>query len=167
MEKKPFKKEKFQEEIQQKVSQFIRKDLGDKRLVFVSITKVELNDDFSVATIYWDTFETRARGDVKKAIDGATGKLRHYLATNLTTRQIPQLNFIYDSQYEAEKHITDLLEEERKRFPSGLYCDGDDSDSDFDPVSVPTPNSDLDSNSDDANDSADSHSCSHSHSNDK
>ncbi|MBF0360369.1 MAG: 30S ribosome-binding factor RbfA [Oligoflexia bacterium] len=110
-----FKKAKFEEEIKELISSFIRKNISDTRLSFVSITKVELNGDYSVATVYWDTFNTTTRGDSKKAIEGITGKVRHHLSTVLKVRQTPIINFIYDAQYESEQKITRILEEENKR----------------------------------------------------
>jgi ribosome-binding factor A len=35
------------------------------------------------------------------------------LAEKLEVRHVPSLHFVYDSQYEDEKKITDLLKDER------------------------------------------------------
>lgn len=87
----------------------LRREISDPRLSMISITKVELNKDFSQAKIYWDTFDSSKRGDVKKAIDGVSKKMRSLLAKNLDVRHTPELFFIYDSQFEDEMKITQLL----------------------------------------------------------
>ena len=113
--KNSFKKSKLEERILQELNSFIRTKLGDVRLQFVSITKVELNVDYSVAMVYWDTFQTETRGDAKEAIESARNRMRQVLAQSLETRVVPQLVLKYDAQYESEKSITDLLNGEEKQ----------------------------------------------------
>lgn len=113
--KNSFKKSKLEERILQELNSFIRTKLGDVRLQFVSITKVELNVDYSVAMVYWDTFQTETRGDAKEAIESARNRMRQVLAQSLETRVVPQLVLKYDAQYESEKSITDLLKGEEKQ----------------------------------------------------
>jgi ribosome-binding factor A len=102
-------KELFQDKIRNEISIMLRREISDPRLSMISITKVELNKDFSQAKIYWDTFDSSKRGDVKKAIDGVSKKMRSLLAKNLDVRHTPELFFIYDSQFEDEMKITQLL----------------------------------------------------------
>ena len=113
--KNSFKKSKLEERILQELNSFIRTKLGDVRLQFVSITKVELNVDYSVAMVYWDTFQMETRGDAKEAIESARNRMRQVLAQSLETRVVPQLVLKYDAQYESEKSITDLLNGEEKQ----------------------------------------------------
>jgi ribosome-binding factor A len=91
---------------------FIRSEVSDTRLTFVSFSRVELSDDNSHAKLYWDTFDASKRGDAKKAMDGLGGKLRSYLSKFLKMRHTPTVTFVYDSQFEDEKAITDLLKDE-------------------------------------------------------
>lgn len=114
-QKKTFKKDKYEERILAEVNSLLRAKVNDPRLQFVSITKVELNRDFSVAQVYWDTFETSQRGDAKKAIESARGKLRSMLAQSLNVRAVPQLEFLYDAQYESEQAIEQILASEQEK----------------------------------------------------
>ena len=116
--KRPFKKEKYEEQLLNEINLFLRRELKDSRLSFVSITKVELNKDYSQAKVYWDTFDGQKRGDIKKAIDGVAGKVRSLLAKVLKVRQVPNITFEYDSQYEAELKISKILQEEGQQKPS-------------------------------------------------
>ena len=105
MAKKAFGKVKLTERIQNIINGYLRTGLSDSRLQFVSITRVVLNRDSSVASVYWDTFDANKRGDVKKAIDSAAAKIRQHLASVLERRSVPQLQFFYDSQFDAENKI--------------------------------------------------------------
>ena len=104
-------KELFQDKIRNEISLMLRREIADPRLIMISITRVELNQDYSVAKIYWDTFDSSKRGDAKKAIEGISKKMRALLAKNLKVRHTPELNFIYDSQFEDEHKIAQLLKE--------------------------------------------------------
>jgi len=110
--KNSFSKHKFQEEIMNTLNLFLRRKASDSRLNMVSITKVELNKDFSVATVYWDTYDAHKRGDAKAAISAATSRMRRELAQTLNYRQAPELRVVYDSSFEDENFIENLIEEE-------------------------------------------------------
>jgi ribosome-binding factor A len=112
---KSFKKEKFQEGLVKEIILILRSEIKDSRLTFVSITKVELNKDNSLAKVYWDTFDSTKRGDVKKALGSVGSKIRGLLSSRLKVRHTPSLEFIYDSQFESEKKIDDLLKSEGKK----------------------------------------------------
>ncbi len=113
--KDSFKKTKIEERILQDLNAFLRTKLGDVRVQFVSITKVELNEDFSVAKIFWDTFQVEKRGEIKEALESARNKMRGHLAQTLDVRIVPQLTLFYDAQFEEEKKITDLLKSEEEK----------------------------------------------------
>jgi len=106
---KAFKKEKYQEGLIKEISLIFRTEIKDSRLTFISITKVELNSDYSVAKVYWDTFDASKRGDAKKALENVAGKVRSLLASRLKARHTPLIEFHYDSQFESEKKIDALL----------------------------------------------------------
>lgn len=115
MAKATFKKIKFEEQLQNEINHFLRKEISDSRLTFVSVTKVELNKDYSQAKVYWDTFDMQKRGDAKKALEGVTKKMRSFLASVLNVRHVPALTLVYDAQYEAELKISQLLESEQRK----------------------------------------------------
>ncbi|MDA9793213.1 30S ribosome-binding factor RbfA [Bacteriovoracaceae bacterium] len=102
-------KGKYEERIALEINQFLRTSFSDPRLKLITVTHVELNRDMSVAKVWWDTFDSGKRGDVKAAITGVAGKLRSMLTTVMKVRHIPILNFEYNSQFEDEMKITQLL----------------------------------------------------------
>lgn len=93
----------------------LRKDISDSRLQFMTFTKVELNPDFSDAVIYWDTFDPEKKSDIDSALQTVVGKMRSLLAQKIQVRHTPTLVFKYDSQYEAEKAITEILDQEKAK----------------------------------------------------
>lgn len=107
--KNNFKKAKFEERLLNEINSLLRTGISDGRLLKVSATKVEMSPDYAHATISWDTFDAHTRGDAKKAIESATGRIRSELARVLEVRHVPSLSFVYDNQYEEEKKITDLI----------------------------------------------------------
>ena len=102
-------KDLYEERIKNEINLLLRKELADPRLILCSITRVELNPDYSVASVYWDTFDPSKRGDIKKSIEAISSSIRKHLSQNLNVRHTPILNFFYDSQYEDEMKITQLL----------------------------------------------------------
>lgn len=112
MAKKSFKRDKYEDRILGEANSILRSKISDARLQFVSITKVELNKDYSVATLYWDTYNADSRAGAQEAIDSIAGRVRTLLAKSLDVRAIPSIEFKYDSQYEAEQAIDELLKRE-------------------------------------------------------
>lgn len=109
VKKNPFKKDKFEERLLNDLNSLLRTTIRDPRLQFVSITKVELSPDYAYATCLWDTFNAGTRGDAKKALEEAKGKLRSELAKIMEVRHVPSLGFVYDNQFEEEQKIDKLL----------------------------------------------------------
>ena len=113
--KNNFKKDRYEERILVELNGQLRKDLSDSRLQFMTFTKVELNPDFSDAVVYWDTFDPDKKPDIDSALQAVMGKMRSMLAQKIQVRHTPTLVFKYDSQYEAEKAITEILDNEKAK----------------------------------------------------
>ena len=108
----PHRKLKLENRITLELNQFLRSEVSDPRLTFVSITHVELNKDYHYGKVYWDTFDTGKRGDIKSALENAAPRLRSKLASILPLQQVPKLEYFYDSQVESEHNIERLLNED-------------------------------------------------------
>ena len=107
-------KTKYEEMILSEVNQILRSKLGDPRLQFVSVIKVELSKDYSHAKLYWDTFDLEKKVDIQRAVDSCALKVKTLLSKSLTVRQIPSLQFFYDGQFEAQNEIETILAQEAK-----------------------------------------------------
>ena len=108
-----FRKQKTEERIQQIVNTFV-KTLSDSRLQFLTVTKVELSNDFSRAKIFWDTFDSSKKEEINDALKKVKGRIRTQLSVNLKMRQAPEISILYDNQYEEEQKIDEILESEKK-----------------------------------------------------
>jgi len=109
--KESYNRVKFQNSMTHEINILLRQEFSDPRLQFVTITHVELNKDYSLASVYWDTFDSNKRGDIKVAIEGVSKKMRSKLAQKLKLRHTPALKFLYNSQYEEERKIEKLLQD--------------------------------------------------------
>lgn len=107
--KNPFKKQKFEERLLNDLNGLLRTSISDPRLKFVSFTKVELSPDYAYAVCFWDTFNSKTRGDAKLAVEEAKGKIRSTLAKVMEVRHVPALSFVYDNQFEEELKIDKLI----------------------------------------------------------
>lgn len=104
-----FSREKYQERIMFAINSLLRSDFDDPLLKSVTVTNVDLNKDFSVAIVHWDTFDTEKLGDYTKAINRTSGAIRSKLASQLKVRHTPEIRFNYNSQFLDEMNITNLI----------------------------------------------------------
>ena len=105
-----FSKLKYEERVRDEINLALRREFTDSRLMNVSVTHVELTQDYSHAKVYWDTFNAGTRGDAKEAIEATSSRMRKILASKMEVRHTPELQFIYNSQFEDEIKISKLLD---------------------------------------------------------
>jgi ribosome-binding factor A len=106
-----FSKLKYEEKVRDVINVALRREFADPRLMNVSVTHVELTQDYSHAKVYWDTFNTATRGDAKEAIEATAGRMRKLLSTKMEVRHTPEIHYIYNSQYEDANKIDKLLKD--------------------------------------------------------
>lgn len=105
-----FSKVKYEEKVRDFINTALRREFADPRLMNVSVTHVELTQDYSHAKVFWDTFDTKKRGDAKEAIEATAGRMRKLLASKMEVRHTPEIHFVYDSSFDDENKISKLLE---------------------------------------------------------
>jgi ribosome-binding factor A len=106
-----FSKLKYEERVRDEINLALRREFTDPRLVNVSVTHVELTQDYSHAKVYWDTFNSSTRGDAKAAIEATAGRMRKLLAQKMEVRHTPEIHYIYNSQFEDSNKIDQLLKD--------------------------------------------------------
>lgn len=104
-------KPQYEEKLKDAINMALRSTINDPRLTMVSVTRVELTQDYSHAKVYWDTFDVQNRGTIKEAMDGLGPKLRSILAKEMQVRHTPSITLFYDSQFEDERNIEQLLKD--------------------------------------------------------
>ncbi len=96
--------------IERELADILLNDSHNELLKFVSITKVSLNKDMSVAQIWYTVFgNENEKVATSKALEQAKGFLRSEIAHRIDLRKTPELRFKYDESIEYGKHIEDIL----------------------------------------------------------
>lgn len=102
---------RLQAEIQRIVSELLIEGLKDPRIdPMTSVSKVELSNDTSVATIYFSIYGSqKTKEDTLDALENAKGYIRSRLAKVLEIRQVPELRFKIDESVEYSIEIKKIL----------------------------------------------------------
>lgn len=102
---------RLQAEIQRIVSELLIEGLKDPRIdPMTSVSKVELSNDTSVATIYFSIYGSQnTKEDTLDALENAKGYIRSRLAKVLEIRQVPELRFKIDESVEYSIEIQKIL----------------------------------------------------------
>lgn len=102
--------------IQRRVAHALQFELADPRISFVTVTRVELNTDVSLAKVFYSTLgEAAERTRVQHLLDDATGFVRRQVARVLETRTVPKLRFVFDDTIEEASRMDQLIREARER----------------------------------------------------
>jgi ribosome-binding factor A len=97
-------------EIERRASQFIREELKDPRLGFLTITGVDVNSDLTHATIHvsilGDDVEQR---QTMTALQGAKGLIKRDIGDWLRMRTVPEIALKQDTSIERGTRILQLM----------------------------------------------------------
>lgn len=108
--------ERVAERIQQIIAKRLEKGLRDPRMGFVTITDVRVTGDLQHASVFYTVYGSdEERADTSAALQAATGMLRTEVGRELGIRLTPSLEFIADELPETAQHLTELLEEAKRR----------------------------------------------------
>lgn len=98
------------EEIQRRTSQFIREELKDPRLGFLTIIGVEVNGDLTLATIYVSVLGDEAeQQQTMQALRRARGVIKRDIGDWLRIRTVPDIVFKLDTSVERGTRILQLI----------------------------------------------------------
>lgn len=102
---------RVQAEIKRIVSELLIEGLKDPRIdKMTSVSKVDLSNDTSVATIYFSIYgDKKTKEDTLEALENAKGYIRSRLAKVLEIRQVPELRFKIDESIEYSIEIQEIL----------------------------------------------------------
>ena len=101
--------------IERELASIIFSEVHNELIKFVSITKVALNKDMSVAFVWYTVLGNDGEIEAtKKALDQAKGFLRSELAHRLDLRKTPELRFKYDESLAYGNHISEVIENLKK-----------------------------------------------------
>ena len=100
------------DQIQRELADILRLELKDPRVGMVTVTGVEVTQDYAHAKVFFTLLGDHARADESASgLQRAAGFLRSQLAHRLKLRTVPQLHFVYDTSVERGMHLSRLIDE--------------------------------------------------------
>ena len=106
-----YRVERLNSFLRQEISDIVQRYVKDPRLgTFVSVTTVEISKDMRYAKVFISRYGTDLeKADTIKALESASGYIRHELGERMKTRRIPELNFRLDNTMEKAAKVMKLL----------------------------------------------------------
>jgi ribosome-binding factor A len=105
--------ERLAEQIKEEVSLIISGELDDPRIGFVTVTETKVSPDLKYAKIFVSVLgEDQQVMESMKALDHASGFIRHRLGSVMRIKRAPELRFIYDDTERTAARIEELISEE-------------------------------------------------------
>jgi ribosome-binding factor A len=112
------------EQIAEDLSELIRTRVKDPRVGFASVTSVELSADLRHARVFISVYgEPEEQKATMRALEHATGFLRHELAQRLTIRHTPEISFQLDESIARGAHLLELMRQIHSE-PEVLHAEG-------------------------------------------
>ncbi len=100
------------EAIRNELATLLLAKVQDPRLQGLSICRVEVNDDISMARVFFTMRGGRAAApDAERGLRSARGFMRSHLAKTLNLRFTPELAFRYDEVAEKVAGLEELFQE--------------------------------------------------------
>jgi ribosome-binding factor A len=104
------RQQRVAEEIQRRVSTFIREELKDPRLGFLTITGVDVNSDLTQATIHVSVLGDEVEQQKNmEALGRARGLIKRDVGDWLRIRTVPDITFKLDTSLERGARILQLM----------------------------------------------------------
>jgi ribosome-binding factor A len=113
--------ERVGEEIAHEINAMLAGELKDPRLEgSVSVSQVRVQPDMKHARVFVSvkTNNAKEQSDAIKALEHASGYIRHELIERLQLRRLPDLHFVLDLSQEHVERIEQLLKQMKTEKPS-------------------------------------------------
>lgn len=98
------------EQIQRELAEMIQMEVKDPGVGLVTLTGVEVTQDYAHAKIFFTTMNANGPG-AQAGLERAAGFLRSQLAHRMKLRIMPQLHFVYDTSVERGVRLSQLIDE--------------------------------------------------------
>ena len=107
--------ERIAEQIREEVSQILSSEVSDPGIGLITVTRVKVTPDLSLARVYWTSMGDAAqRKQTAKALARAASFVRHLLSSRLTLRRSPEVQFLFDQSVAAQDRVEQILQELRR-----------------------------------------------------
>ncbi len=102
--------ERIAEQLREEVSQILATDVADPDVGLVTVSRVKVTPDLSLARVYWTILGDAAeRKKTEKALQRAAPFVRHVLAGRVTLRRVPEVHFQFDEGLAAHTRVEEIL----------------------------------------------------------
>jgi ribosome-binding factor A len=95
------------QQIKKEIAQILQFEVQHPLLKNITVTDLELSKDLRHAKIYF--ISKQKKEDLLEALKRSNSFIRQCLSKRMTTRGIPNLEFIYDQGIDHNDRITELL----------------------------------------------------------
>ena len=104
--------ERVAEQIREEVSQILSTEVADPGIGLVTVTRVKVTPDLSLARVYWTILGDEAeRKKTQKALMRAAAYVRHLLSTRMSLRRSPEVTFTFDQAVADQNRVEEILYE--------------------------------------------------------
>jgi ribosome-binding factor A len=104
--------ERVAEQIREEVSIILSTEVADPGIGLVTVTRVKVTPDLSLARVYWTMMgDTAERKKTQKALARAASYVRHLLSTRMSLRRSPEVVFTFDQAVTAQDRVEQILQE--------------------------------------------------------
>ncbi|GAC1445987.1 MAG: 30S ribosome-binding factor RbfA [Chloroflexota bacterium] len=105
------RQQRVAEAIQRRASQFIRDELKDPRIGFLTLTGVEINSDLTHATLFISVLgDEDQQKQSLRALQRAKGLIKRDIGDWLQIRTVPEIIFKLDTSIERGTRILQLMQ---------------------------------------------------------
>ncbi len=112
MAKDPSRPRRIADQIQRDLADLIRAELKDPRVGMITLTGVEVSNDYRHAKIFFTTLGgPEVVSQSQQGLQRASGFLRSHLAGGLKLRIVPELHFVHDESVERGMRLSKLIDE--------------------------------------------------------
>jgi len=102
--------ERVSEQIREEVSQILSTEVADPGIGLVTVTRVKVTPDLSLARVYWTILGDAAeRQKTEKALTRAAAYVRHLLSTRMALRRSPEVTFTFDQAVADQNRVEEIL----------------------------------------------------------
>ena len=104
--------ERIAEQLREEVSQILATEVADPGVGLVTVSRVKVTPDLSLARVYWTILgNDEERKKTTKALQRAASFVRRVLAGRVTLRRVPEVVFQYDEGLAAHQRVEEILHE--------------------------------------------------------
>lgn len=112
--------------IQARIAEILHREVKDPRLGFITIQRVHLDREITLAKVYWSIMGDEAeRRTNERVLDAAKSFIQREVAAVMPTRNSPRLEFLFDESIEGAIRIEQILKDVLPPQAPGASTDAD------------------------------------------